>query len=114
MIGRRQDIHQLGVHLRTLQTHVGSGLIVRYLIIESGQFRNLDELAVTLLHNNLSGHVDLIVTRLTGEDGSPGIKRVDVLLAHSLGTQVLEQQIQLRERVADSRAGKERRAKVTA
>ena len=104
---RRRDINQDDVHLRTLQTDIGSCLVIGILIIEGCQLWNLDELPETLLHDDLTGNIELIVTGLGGKDGCPGIKAVDVLCVHRLRTKVLEKQIQLSKRVADGGAAEE-------
>ena len=108
------DVHELNVHVRTLQAHVGSGLVVGDLVIEGAQLRHLDKLTETLLHHDAARYVDLIVAALTGKDGGPRIKAVDVLHGHGLRTEVLEQQVQLRKAVADGRAGEEGGTEVTA
>ena len=102
MVSRRRNIDKLRIHLRTLQTDISCSFIICYLIIKSSQLRNLNKLPKSLLHHHLTCHVDLIVTGLSGEDSSPSIKAMYVLCCQSLWTQVLEQQIKLRQRVTDS------------
>ena len=75
--------------------------------VERCQLRHFDKIAETLLLHNFIGDGELIVHRLLGEDGSPCVKGLDMLGFESLGTQVLEQQIQLREGVRYGRTRKE-------
>ena len=71
--------------------------IIGDLSVERRQLRNFDEIAETLLLHDFIGDGELIVHRLLGEDGSPRVKGLDVLCFKGLGTQILKQQVQLRE-----------------
>ena len=97
------DAMQDDVHIGTVETDILTSAEVGNLIIERCQFRNLNEIAETLLDGYLIGDVELIVRRLLGIDGSPGIKGMDALTSHSFWTKVLEKQVQLSKAVADGR-----------
>ena len=101
MVFRRLNVHKAHFHLRTFQTNINSGLIIRDFIVESGQFWHFDEMTVTLLHHNLTGYIDFVVTRFSCKNGCPRIKAVDVLCIQSMWTQILEQQVQLGQTVTD-------------
>ena len=81
--------------------------VIGDLSVERCQLRHFDKIAETLFLYNLIGNGELIVHRLLGKDGCPRIKGLDMLGFESLGTQVLEQQIQLREGVRYGRTRKE-------
>ena len=70
---------------------------VANLRIEHRKFRHLDEGTVTFLLDNLIGDGELVVSRFLGKDRCPSVKTVDALLFQSLRTQILEQEIQLRQ-----------------
>ena len=72
--------------------------------VERRQFRHLDEVAEASLLHDVVRHVELEVRRLLGEYRRPCVEAADVLLLQRLRTQVLEQQVQFRQRVADGRA----------
>ena len=108
----RLDTMQDDVHIGTVETDILTSAEVGDFIIERSKLRNLHEIAETLLDGYLIGDVELIVRRLLGIDGGPGIKRMDALTSHSLRTKVLEKQVQLSKAVADGRTTEERRAKV--
>lgn len=84
---------------RTVDADVFGRAIVRNLGVESRQFGHLDEVTETLLLHDLVGHGELVVDAFLGEHGGPGIERADVLPFEFLGTQIFEQQIELRQRV---------------
>ena len=109
----RYVVQNLGL-LRTVHAHVLRRAVVSDLVVEGGKFRHFDEIAETLLLHDVVRHVELEVSRLLGEDGRPRIKAADVLPFQLLRAQVLEKQIQFRQRVADGRAGEERRPQVLA
>lgn len=73
-------------------------------VVERRQFRHLDEVAEASLLHDVVRHVELEVRRLLGEYRHPCVEAADVLLLQRLRTQVLEQQVQFRQRVADGRA----------
>ena len=73
-------------------------------VVERRQFRHLDEVAEAFLLHDVVRHVELEVRRLLGEYRRPCVEAADVLLLQRLRTQVLEQQVQFRQRVADGRA----------
>ena len=98
----------------TVHAHVLRRAVVRYLVVEGGKLRHLDEVAETLLLHDVVRHVELEVGRLLGEDGRPRVEAADVLPLQLLRAQVLEEQVQLRQRVADGRAGEERRPQILA
>ena len=105
---------QHDIHVRTVETDILTRAVVGNLVIKGGQLRHLHKIAETLLLNDGIGHGELIVGGLLGIDSRPGIKAMDALLLHRLRTEVLEQQIQLRQGVADGRTAQERRTKVLA
>ena len=83
------------VHGRTVKTNILTGPIIGNLIIESGQLGDLDKITIALLGGDLVGDIELVIGSLLSIDGSPGIKRMNALLCHSLRTEILKQQIQL-------------------
>ena len=85
------------VFLGSVNADVLCRSIIGDLSVERRQLRYFDKIAETLLLHNFIGDGELIVHRLLGEDGSPCVKGLDVLCFEGLGTQVLEQQVQLRE-----------------
>ena len=100
------------IHGRTVKTYILTGPIIGNLIIESGQLGNLDEITIALLGGNLVGDIELVIGSLLSIDGSPGIKRMNALLCHSLRTEILKQQIQLSQGVTDSGTTEEGGSKV--
>ena len=102
------------VLVRSIDTHVLRRAVVGYLVVEGGKLRHLDEVAETLLLHHVVRHVELEVGGLLGKDGRPGIEAADVLPLQFFRAQVLEEQVQLRERVADGGAGEERRPEILA
>ena len=87
------DAMQDDVHIGTVETDILTSAEVGDFIIERSKLRNLHKIAETLLDGYLIGDVELIVRRLLGIDGSPGIKRMDALTSHSLRTKILEKQV---------------------
>ena len=87
------------VFLRTIDADVLGRAIVRNLGVESSQFGYLDEVAEALFLHDLVGNGELVVDAFLGEYGCPGIEGADVLPFEFLGTQIFEQQIELRQRV---------------
>ena len=102
------------VLVRTIHTHILRRAVVGNLVVEGGQLRHLDEVTETLLLHHVVRHVELEIGGLLGEDGRPGIEAADVLPLQLLRAEILEEQVQLRERVADGGAGEERRPEVLA
>jgi len=100
------------VLVRTVHTHILSRAVVGNLIVESGKFRHLDEVAETFLLYDVVRHVELEIRRLLGEYSRPSVKTAYVLPFQLLRAQVLEQQVQLRQRVGNGRARKERGSQV--
>ena len=113
MVGSRLDIHQLHIHVRTLQTDITSGLVIGNLIIEGGKLRDFDEVPEPLLHDNLPSDINLIVAAFLRKDSGPSIKAVDVLMGQSIWTQILEQQIKLGKAIANGGTTEESSTKVT-
>ena len=102
------------VLVRTIHTHILCRAVVGYLVIESGKLRHFDEVAETLLLHHVVRHVELEVGRLLGKDSRPSVKAPNILPFQFLRAQVLEEQVQLRQRVADGRTGQERSPQVLA
>ena len=67
----------------------------------------------SFLHD-LVGHGKLVVDGFLGKYGRPGIEGADILTLQFLRAQVLEKQVQFRERVRDGRSREERRPQVAA
>ena len=88
-----------------VNAHILRRSVVRNLIIEGGKLRHLDEVSETLLLHHVVRHVELEIGRLLGEDSRPCVKAPDILPFQFLRAQVLEEQVQFRQRVADGRAG---------
>ena len=91
MVGSRLDIHQLHIHVRTLQTDITSGLVIGDLVIEGSKLRDFNEVPEPLLHDNLPSDINLIVAAFLRKDSGPRIKAVDILMGQSIWTQILEQ-----------------------
>ena len=104
LVGRGRYVVQYLVLVRTVHAHILRCAVVRYLVVERRQFRHLDEVAEASLLHDVVRHVELEVRRLLGEYRRPCVEAADVLLLQRLRTQVLEQQVQFRQRVADGRA----------
>ena len=81
--------------------------LLPYFRIERGKLRYLDKGTVAFLLDNLIGDGELVVSRFLGKDDCPCIKTVDTLLLQSLWAQILEQEIQLRQAIGNSRSRKE-------
>ena len=113
MIWRGRNADKFHIHLRTIQTDIGGGLIIGHLIVEGTQFRDFNKVPETLLHDNLARHIDLVVTALAGKHGCPGIETMNVLVGHRLRTKVLEQKVEFHQRIADGSTAKEGGAEVT-
>ena len=64
--------------------------------------------------HDLVGHGKLVVDGFLGKYGRPGIEGADILTLQFLRAQVLEKQVQFRERVGDGRSREERRPQVAA
>ena len=89
-------MHNL-ILLRSVDADAFCRPVIGDLSVERRQLRHFDEITETLLLHDFIGDGELIVHRLLGEDGSPRIKGLDVLCFEGLGTQILEQQVQLRK-----------------
>ena len=100
--------------MRTVHAHVLRRAVIRYLVVEGGKLRHFDEVAEALLLHHVVRHVELEVCRLLGEYRRPSVETPDVLPFQLLRAQVLEQQVQFSQRVADGRAGKERSSQILA
>ena len=92
------------VLVRTVHAHILRRAVVGDFIVEGGKLRHFDEVAETLLLHDVVRHVELEVSGLLGENRRPRIEAADVLPLQLFRTQVLEEQVQLRQRVADGRA----------
>lgn len=62
------------VLMRTVNPYSLRRAVVCNLVIEGSQLRYLDEVAETLLRNDVVRYVELEVGGLLGEDGSPCVK----------------------------------------
>ena len=114
LLRRGRYVVQYLILVGTIYAHVLCRAVVRDFIIEGGKFRHLDEVAETLLLNHVVRHVKFKIRRLLGEYRRPSVETSDVLPFQLLRTQILEQQIQLRQRVADGSTRKEGRSQVSA
>ena len=108
LVGCRRYVVQYLVLVRTIHTHVLRRAVVGDFVVKGGKLRHLDEIAKTLLLNDIVRYVELEVGRLLGEDGSPSIETADVLPFQFLRAQVLKEQVQFRQTVGNGRAGQER------
>ena len=97
-----------------VNAHILRRSVVRNLIIEGGKLRHFDEVSETLLLHHVVRHVELKIRRLLGEYRRPSVETPDILPFQLLRAQVLEQQIQFSQRVADGRAGEERSSQIFA
>ena len=102
------------VLLGPIDTHRLRCAVVGYLVVEGSKFRHLDEIAESFLLYDVVGDVKLEVGGLLGEDRRPRIEATDVLTLQFLGAEVFEEEIQLRQRVADGRSRQEGRSQVSA
>ena len=105
LLRRGRYMVQYLVLVRTIHTHILCRAVVGYLVVEGGKLRHFDEVAETLLLHHVVRHVELEIGRLLGEDSRPCVKAPDILPFQFLRAQVLEEQVQFRQRVADGRAG---------
>ena len=112
LVGRGRYVMQYFVLVRTVHAHILCRAVVRYLVVERRQLRHLDEVAEAFLLHDVVRHIELEIRRLLGEDCRPCVKASYVLSFQLLRTQVLEKQVQLRQRVADGRARQERRPQI--
>ena len=101
------------VLLRSVNTDILRGSVIRYLIIESRQLRNLYEVPESFLGDNAVGDIELIVGCLLGEDCCPRVETPDLLPFKFFRSQILEQEKQLRQRVGDCSAAEKSRAQIT-
>ena len=114
LVCRRLNVMQDDIHIRAVKTDILTSTIVGNLIIEGCQFRHLHEITKALLLYNGISNGKLIVRRFLSIDSSPCVKTMNTLLRHSLGTKVLEQQIQLSKTITDSRTTEERSTQILA
>ena len=114
LVRRRRYVVQYLILVRTVHTHVFRRAVVGYLVVEGGKLRHFDKIAETLLLHHVVRHVELEVGRLLGENRRPCVKAPDILPFQFLRTQVLEEQIQLRQTVGNGRTGEECRPQVLA
>ena len=114
LLRRGRYVVQYLVFVGTVHAHILRRAVVRDFIIEGGKLRHFDEVAETLLLHHVVRHVELKIRCLLGKYRRPRIKTSNVLPFQLLRAQVLEQQVQLSQRVADSRAGEEGRPQVLA
>ena len=82
---------------RTVHAHILRRAVVRDFIIEGGKLRHFDEVAETLLLDDVVRHVELEVGRLLGKYRRPSVETPYVLPFQLLRAQVLEEQVQFRE-----------------
>ena len=92
----RYVVHNL-IFLRSVDADVFCRPVIGDLSVERCQLRHFDKIAETLFLYDFVSDGKLIVHRLLGEDGSPRVKGLDLLCFEGLGTQILEQQVQLRK-----------------
>ncbi len=107
LIGCGRYFAQYLLLFRTVNTDIGGGSVIRYLIVERRKFRHLDEIAETLLLNDVVCHGKFKVGGFLGENSRPCVKTPNILHFKRIGTQVFEQQIQLRQRIGDCCTRKE-------
>ena len=93
--------------LRTVNANIFRCSIVRNLIVKCRQLGHFDKIAETLFLNQIVGDGKLKVGGFFSEDCRPSVKTADLLTFKLVRAQILEQQIQLRKRVADCRTGQE-------
>ncbi len=102
------------VLLRSVDPYILRRAVICNLGVEHGQFGNLDEISEPFFLHDLVGHGKLVVDGFLGKYGRPGIEGADILTLQLLRAQVLEKQVQFRERVGDGRSREERRPQVAA
>ena len=98
----------------TIHTHILRRAVVGNLGIERRQLRHFDEVAETFFLHDVVRYRKLEIGGLLGEDRRPCVERVDVLSRQFFRSQVFEQQVQLRQRVADGCTRQERRTQILA
>ena len=114
LVGRRGYVVQYLVLFRTVDADVGCGAEVGDLGIERSEFRNLDEVAETLFLHHLVGDGELVIDGLPGKHRRPCVKGVDPLTLQFPGAQVLEEQVQLGQRVGNGGSRQEGGSQVLA
>ena len=112
LVGCGRDVVQYLVLVRTDNAHILRRAVIGDLVVERRKLRHLDEIPKTLFLNDVVRYGELEVGGLLRKNGRPRVKAADVLPFEFLGTQVLEEQVQLGERVGDGRSRKERRPQV--
>ena len=96
----------------SVHTYILRRAVVGNLVVEHGQLRNLDEIAETLFGDHFVGHRKLELRCFLREYRGPRIEAGNVLPLQLFGTQIFEEQIQLRQGVGDGRSRKERRSEI--
>ena len=104
LLRSRRYVVQYLVLLRSVHSHILRRAVVCDLVVEHRQLRHFDEVAETLLLHYIVCHIELEVGGLLGENRRPCVEAADVLPLQFLGTEILEQQIQFSQGVADGRA----------
>ena len=114
LVGCGRDVVQYLVLVGTDNAHVLRRAVVGDFVVKCRQLRHLDEIPETLFLDDVVRYGELEIGGLLRKNGRPRVKAADVLPFEFLGTQVLEEQVQLGERVGDGRARKERRPQILA
>ena len=112
LLRRGRYVVQYLILVGTIHTHILRRAVVRDFIIEGGKFRYLDEIPEPFFLNHVVRHVKFKIRCLLGEYRRPRIETPDVLPFQLLRAQILEQQVQLRQRVADGSTRKESRSQI--
>ena len=99
---------------RTVNTHILRRAVVRDLIVKRRQFRHLDKVPESVLCHNIIGNIELKIGGFLRKDCRPSVETADILPFKFFRTQVLEQQIQLCQRVADCGAAEESGSQIPA
>ena len=93
LVGRGRYVMEYLVLLRTVHAYILRRAVIGYLVVESRQFRHLDEVSEAFFLHDVVRHVELEIRRLLGEYRRPCVEAADVLFLQRLRAQVLEQQI---------------------
>ena len=99
LIGRGRYLAQYLLFFRAVNTDIGGGSVIRYLIVERRKFRHFDEIAETLLLNDVVCHGKFKIGGFLGENRRPCVETPNILHFKRIGAQVFEQQIQLCQRI---------------
>ena len=114
LLWRGRDVVEHLVLVGAIHADVLRRAVVGNLGVERRQLRDFDEVAEALFLHDVVRYRELEISGFLGEDRRPRIERVDILPFQLFWAQVFEQQVQLRQRVADGRARQERRAQILA